>query len=369
MKIIVMINFLPGLISHRGELIEELVKKNEVIVICPLKVEYKEKILEKIIIKDVNMDRRGKNIFKELKLIYQYYKILKEEKPDLILTYTIKPNIYGSIIAKILKISYINNITGLGSSFQKNNLCSKILKLMYKYSFSKSKCIFFQNSSNLDFFKNNKIINPLNQRIKLIPGSGVNLEKFYPIPKKRLDAKIKFLFIGRLMDEKGIKEYLECAKIMTHKNKNVEFQILGSFEEQKYEDIIKKLESRGTIKYLGTSKDVRKQIKNVDCIINPSWHEGMSNVLLEAGAMKKFLIASDIPGCNEIVINNITGFTYKVKCVIELEIQILKYLNLSREKKEEIIENCFNHIQQNFDRKKIIEEYKKIIQEEVRDDK
>lgn len=362
MKILVMINFLPGLINHRGELIEYLARDNDVIIACPIENKYLNYFNKKIKIKNIKINRRGVNIFQELKLIFDYYKIIKREKPDLILTYTIKPNIYASIIAKYLNIRYINNITGLGTSFQKRIL-PKILKKLYKYSFSETDCVFFQNQANLDLFVKNKILSNPKQKIKLIPGSGVNLKKFYPIKKSNLDDKVRFLFIGRLMDEKGLKEYLECAKKIKEKNENIEFQILGPFEEEKYKERIKELEEKKIINYLGVSTDIREQVKEVDCVINSSWHEGMSNVLLESGAMKKFLIASEIPGCKEIVINNKTGLTFEVKNEKSLEEQILKYLKLDEIEKEDIIENCYSHVRDNFSREKVIEEYMKVIKE------
>ena len=181
------------------------------------------------------------------------------------------------------------------------------MKKFYRFSLKRARCIFFQNKANLEFFKTNKIIE---ENYKLVNGSGVNLEKFFsekPLGKKN----IIFLFIGRIMREKGIEEYLDVSKLLKDKYKNIEFRILGAYEEEIYKEKILDFEKKGIVKYLGVSNDVRKELKKVHCVITPSWHEGMSNVLLEAGAMKKFLIASNIPGCKEIIINNKTGFTFK----------------------------------------------------------
>lgn len=361
MKILILANSVIGLYRFRREIIFKFLEKGfEVVVVSPnddpdnyIKdleengVEYLEN----------KIDRRGINPLKDLKLFIDYLKIIKTQNPDYILTYTIKPNIYGSLAANLLNKKYINNVTGLGTSLQKNDLLSKVLKQMYKVAFSRSKCIFFQNKTNLNFFINNKLLNKNNTEIKLIPGSGVNLNEFYPKEKVIEDNKIKFLFIGRIMDEKGITEYLECAKKLKSQKLNIEFQILGSFEEEKYKMIVGELEKKGIVKYLGVSSDIREQVAEVDCIINPSWHEGMSNILLEAGAMKKFLIASDIPGCKEIVINNKTGLSFEVKNSKELEYKILEYLSKTKEEKDKIINKLYTHIKINFDRKKIIQVY------------
>ena len=205
----------------------------------------------------------------------------------------------------------------------------------------------------------NKIV--FKEQYQLVNGSGVNLEKF-KLELKEKQEPLKVLFIGRIMKEKGIEEYLEVAnklkKIYTNK---VIFQVLGSYEELNYKDTIERLEREEIIEYLGTSNDVRKEISEVHCLVNPSWHEGMSNVLLEAGAMKRFLIASEIPGCREIVLNNRTGFTFEKKNVNDLEEKIEKFISLSKNEYKEYIEKSYNYIKNNFSREKVIEEYLKVI--------
>lgn len=368
MKILILINSVIGLYKFRKELLYKFIELGyEITILSPNDDSgdfIKELKNSGIKYLEIKIDRRGINLLKDLKLFIDYLKVIKQEKPNYILTYTIKPNIYGSLAAQILKVKYINNVTGLGTGLQTNTLLSKILRKLYKVSFLNSSCVFFQNRANLDFFTENSILNELGSKVILIPGSGVNLNNFYPMEKSEINKEKKFLFIGRIMSEKGIREYLNCAISIKNVRKDVEFQLLGALEEEKYKPIIENLEKKGIIKYLGVSEDIRKQVKEVDCIINPSWHEGMSNVLLESGAMKKFLIASEIPGCREIVLNDKTGLTFEVKNEKALEIQILKYLNLSREKEEELKTNCYRHIKNNFSREVIIKEYIKVIKEE-----
>lgn len=359
-KILILTNASQGLFNFRKELLDKLItERNEVYISTPNdNVEIIKKIEDigsKIII--INLDRRGINPIKDFLLFLKYFFLIKKIKPDVVLMYTIKPNLYGGIVCRLLKISYVITITGIGSLFQSKSLLTKLVKKVYRFSLKKARCVFFQNKANLEFFKTNKIIG---ENYKLVNGSGVNLEKFFS--KKTLEKKnIIFLFIGRIMREKGIEEYLEVAKLLKNKYKNIEFRILGAYEEEIYRKKISELEKIEIVKYLGISNDVRKELEKVHCVINPSWHEGMSNVLLEAGAMKKFLIASNIPGCQEIIINNETGFTFKKNDIEDLKNKIEEFINLSNDKYDEYIEKSYNYIKKNFDRKNIIKEYLNII--------
>lgn len=359
MKILVIANSSLILWKFRKELLEKLSENyNEIYVICP-KGEYTEN-LKFIGCKCLNIDisRRGTSMLEDIKLMLEYRKIVKKISPKIILTYTIKPNIYGGFVSRLQGIKLIPTITGLGTGFYRENLLSKFIIFLYKNALKNSKYVFFQNEDNKQFFLEKQIVEE--KQIKIVKGSGVNLENFkYEILLK--SKKIKFLFIGRIMNEKGIEEYLEVAKRISKKYSNVEFEILGQFEEESYKKIIKKYQENKFVKYLGTSKDVREQIKKVHCLINPSWHEGMSNVLLEAGAMKRFLIASEIPGCKEIVLNEQTGFTFEKKNIDELEKKVDDFINLPEKKYKEYIDKSYEHIKNNFSRKIVVDEYLKVI--------
>lgn len=362
-RIMILCNSCEGLYKFRKELLEQLAGNFQIVIITPFdEKEYIEE-LEKMgcNLIEIPINRRGKNIFEELKLIKFYYKFLKELKPDKILTYTIKPNIYGGIVSQMLKLKYISTITGIGTAFQNDGILKKLVIFLNKIALRKAEKVFFQNTTNLDIYLKNKIIKK--EQCQLVNGSGVNLEKFkYGIKIKK--EPLKILFIGRLMKEKGIEEYLEAVKRIKKKYLGrVIFQILGQYEEEKYKVEIDKLINEGNLEYLGVSNDVRREISQVQCLVNPSWHEGMSNVLLEAGAMKRFLIASDIPGCKEIVLDKETGFTFEKKNIDDLEKKIEKFISLSESEYEEYIEKSYNHIKNNFSREKVIEEYLKVINE------
>lgn len=360
-KILILANDSDGLYGFRFELIQELIKQDyKVYFSVPQSIE--DERVKLMVESGANhiqtyIDRRGMNSFEDIKLIKKYIRIIKEVNPDLILTYTIKPNIYGSYAANKLNKPVLMNITGIGSSFVTGNL-KNIIKKMYKYACDKAKVVFFQNKNNLDFFIKDKIVNL--DKTKLTPGSGVNVDKFKPMKKTKKDNKIRFLFIGRIMKEKGIEEYLQVAESLSKKYSNVEFQILGPFEEEKYENIILNNTNK-KIKYLGSSNDVRNEIREVDCIVNPSYHEGMSNVLLEGAAMEKPLIASNIPGCKEIIEDGYNGFLFSHKSEKSLEDKLVSFIELDYKTKESMGKNSRKRVKEKFDRKLVVKEYMKTI--------
>ena len=257
-KVLILTNGSQGLFNFRKELLDRLlIDGNELYISTPNDSGEIIKKLENINCKVIvtNLDRRGINPIKDFFLILKYFLLVKKIKPDVVLMYTIKPNLYGGIVCRILKIPYITTITGIGSLFQKSNMLVKLVKKIYRFSLKKAKCTFFQNKSNLEFFKANKMIE---KNYKIVNGSGVNLEKFSfekPLEKKNET----FIFIGRIMQEKGIEEYLEVSKLIKNKYSNVEFKILGAYEEVIYKEQILELEKKNIVKYLGVSKDVRKE--------------------------------------------------------------------------------------------------------------
>lgn len=360
-KILILANSSLGLYNFRFELIKELLAQGyDVYFSLPESVEdEKVRLLIEIGAKHIQtyINRRGINLFEDLKLIKEYKKIIREVNPDIILTYTIKPNIYGTYVASKYKKPIMMNITGIGTSLTNSKLKYIIIRL-YKYACKKAKFIFFQNKSNYLLFISNKMVD--HSKIKIIPGSGVNIDKFKPMEKQNQDEVIRFLFIGRIMKEKGIEEYLEVADKITKKYSNTEFQILGRFEEKKYKEII--LNNKNPrIKYLGVSNDVRNEIKGADCIVNPSYHEGMSNVLLEGAAMGKPLIASNIPGCKEIVDDGYNGYLFDVKSSVSLENKITQFIELGIKEKKVMGKKSRKKVETEFDRNIVINEYIKAI--------
>jgi glycosyltransferase involved in cell wall biosynthesis len=350
----------------RKEIIDELVAKDyHVILSCPygerLKIFQKN---NKISIEDIKINRRGKNPIQDLKLFYNYIKLMKKYKPNIVLTFTIKPNIYGSMAARILGIKYINNITGLGSSFAKKSLLNKIVVHLYRIALKKSSFVFFQNEENKNLALKEKMIK---SKYKVIPGSGVNIEKFQleSYPK---EETIVFNYIGRVLREKGIDKYIHAANKIKKEFKNVQFNIIGFIEptEYHYKMKLEELQTKGIINYLGNQSDVRPFIKKSQCTIHPSMYgEGMSNVLLESAASGRPVITTNISGCKEVVADGITGFVYNADDVNDLIEKITKFLCLDYEDKKMMGIAGRKKIETEFNRDIVVQNYLHIIECEL----
>jgi lipopolysaccharide/colanic/teichoic acid biosynthesis glycosyltransferase/glycosyltransferase involved in cell wall biosynthesis len=344
----------------RKELIERLIAEGyKVLVSCPYgkKLDLMKDI--SFIHEDVSIDRRGTNIIKDCKLLSHYLKLLKLHKPDVVLTYTVKPNIYGSMAAMLRNIPYINNVTGLGSIVNKHFLMQDFILRLYRYAFRKSQCIFFQNAENLKLAKKQRLIKG---NYKLIPGSGVNTERFSLQPYPPDSNGIVFNYIGRILKEKGIDDYLEAAKRIKRKYKNTEFNILGFIEptEHHYEGKIMRLQRQGIVKYRGNQADIRPFINRAHAIIHPSQYgEGMSNVLLENASSGRPAITTDIAGCREIINKDVTGYLYPAGNVDELVRTIEKFLSLDHLAKANMGIEARKKVVKEFSREKVIEAYVK----------
>lgn len=347
----------------RKELIEEL-KNNGYLVLISCPYGEKLELMNELIFKhdNVYIDRRGMNPISDFKLLLHYRKLFCKYKPDVILTYTAKPNVYGSLAAASLKIPYINNVTGLGSILKKNNIIKKFVLMLFKIAFKKSSCVFFQNSENMKLALKQGLVK---KNYKLIPGSGVNIERYplqeYPDGGNGVDGeKIIFNYIGRVLHDKGVDDYIEAAKIIRKKYPGTEFNIIGFIEptEKHYEEDLKKLQKQNIIIYRGQQKDVKPFIKRSHAIIHPSTYgEGMSNVLLENASSGRVIITTDNPGCRETVIDNTTGYIYNGGNVADLIMHIKKFLALENEKRKSMGKEGREYVEKQFNRKIVVDEY------------
>lgn len=358
-RILILSNHFITLYNFRKELIQRLVDENhEVFISMPKSEENKFFSDMGCNIIETNVDRRGINPIKDAKLILDYIKIMRRVKPDLIFSYTIKPNIYGCIASNITKHKQISNITGTGGTFLSKSLLSEIAKALYKISIKKSYKVFFQNSGDKDFFVENKMVK---DNYAMLPGSGVNLEQ-YKLCEFPSDDEINFIFIGRVMKIKGIDEYLEAAKVIKQKYKNVNFYVAGFIEEDKYKNIIEEYSSKGIIKYIGFQKDIKLWIEKCHCTVLPSHGgEGVPNVLLESSAMGRICIASNINGSKEVISDNKTGYLFKSKDAVDLINKIELFLKLNYSEKYTLGLSARKRVEENFDRKIIINSYLKEI--------
>lgn len=301
------------------------------------------------------LDRRGMNPVNDSKLINSYYKIIKKINPDVVLSYTIKPNLYGGLVCRFLKIPFIPNVTGLGTALDNKGLLHKILINLYKISFKNASSVLFQNEDNKNFFIKENISL---KRTRVIPGSGINVKEFPYKEYPKDNENIRFLFIGRIMRDKGIEELIDAANQVKeeYNNLNLQFDAIGFYEDE-YKKKADSLKEQDIITFHGAKDNVKEYLEDSHAIIHPTYHEGMSNVLLEAAATGRPIIASNIPGCREIFDEGITGFGFEVKNSNSLVKAIKRFINLPYHEKELMGIHGRNKIEKEFDRQKIVEIY------------
>lgn len=362
MKILFLSNSLGGLKSFRMEFIQTLAHRGHEILIsspCEDNIEMFIELGCKVF--PINISRHGTNPFSELSLLIRYEKIISSISPDIILSYTIKPNIYGSIVGYILKIPIIASVTGLGEGVENNGIIQKIIIGMLKYAMKTTNHVYFQNQESMDFFKT-KGINLRSQ--SLIAGSGVNLEKFYKAYYPDDSDGVRFLFIGRILESKGVRLYLEAAKDLKKDFPDSEFHIIGIKEDPILSALVEHYDKAGIVMFHGQQNDVRRFISNVHCQVHPTYYpEGMSNVLLESAAMGRPAITTDKSGCREIVENGITGFIIPQRSKEELIGKMRQFITLPWNIKKAMGEKARAKVEKVFDRNLIIHEYIKKIEE------
>lgn len=355
-KILILANSSSGLYGFRNELVVKLLEQYEVYVSLPDETNNKELDEEGCILYKTPINRRGMNPIQDIGLFCAYRKLLKIIKPDVVLTYTIKPNVYGGLACRIGRIPYIANITGLGSALENGGMVQKIALILYKLGLKNARCVFLQNTFNRTFFEEHKITKA---KKRLIPGSGVNLTKFQVKPLPR-DTQ-EFIYVSRVMKEKGIEEYLSAAKAVKEKYPEAKFHILGYCEEA-YEDILKQAVEDGIILHHGNVKDVRPYLYGVQCLVHPSFYpEGMSNVCLEAAACGRAVITTKRPGCRETVEDGVTGFLVPEQDAEALTKAIFTYLNLSYDEKVRMGLLGRARMEKMFDRQQIVRAYEEEI--------
>lgn len=349
-KILILTNSSGGLFDFRNEFVEALLAENEVFISLPDEVKTKELRSEGAQIIQTPIHRRGMNPLEDIKLYLSYRRLMKKLKPDLVITYTIKPNIYGGFCAGRLKIPYIATITGLGGAFDKTGLFVRLIVCMYRMGLKNAACVFFQNEENREIFRRFGIAG---NKDKLVMGSGVNLQRhsYEPYPE---GDETHFLFAGRVMKERGILEYVAAAKSL-HSDK-VSFDILGSCDED-YQDMLDTLEQEGIVHQLGFHTEVHPYLTSASAVVVASFHEGMSNTLIEAAATGRPVIASNISGCKEAFDEGMTGFGFTPGKAEELTAALERFLSLPYEKRSEMGREARKKMEREFDRKSVTASY------------
>lgn len=358
-KVLILVNHNVVIYNFRKELVQRLVSEGyEVYLSCPQGNRIEELKAMGAHFIETNVERRSKNPFRDLELLSHYKKIMREIRPDIALSYTVKPNIYGGIAARKYRIPQLANITGLGTAVEVQGLTQSIIVQMYKYAFRNVKKIYLQNRENLMFFKNHKI---KIESLELLPGSGVNLNE-YTVSEYPDDQVVKFLFISRILKEKGIDYYLSAAQTIRSRYSNVEFHICG-FCEEEYKGKLDVLNSNGTVIYHGMIQNVCEFLRGIHCVIHPTYYpEGISNVLLESCASGRPIITTDRSGCREVVDNGVNGYMIRCQNQEDLNAAIEKFLSLTYEQKKEMGLLARKKVERDFDRNIVVNRYLQEIQ-------
>lgn len=358
-KILFLTNSIVGLHSFRKEVVKAIVDAGyEVYISVPdddARVKYFEEIGCHIFKAEFNL--RGMNPIADFELMLKYRRMIRQLKPKAVLSYTIKPNVYGGIACRLTGTPQIVNVTGLGDAVENGGWLQKLTVNLYKIGISKAKQVFFQNQANR---KTCLKLRVTDESSVVLPGSGVNL-KHHIYQEYTADGVIKFLFIARLLKDKGTDEFFEMAATIKEKYPRTEFQILG-WVGGDYKQQLEELEAKGIVKYLGTTTDVRPCLASVHCTIMPSYHEGMSNVNLESAANGKPVITTDVPGCRETVDDEITGYLVVPRSAKSLTEAVERFIQLPYSQKVLMGQEGRKKMEREFDRQIVVDAYLKAIE-------
>jgi len=351
MKFLVITNHSDMFWRFRGDLTAELLKRGEVVVSAPFVGHEDDLKAMGCRCIDTELDRRSLNIHKEIRLLRFYRKLISEEKPDVVITYSIKPNIYGGLVCRRLNIPYYANVQGLGSVFQRESY-ARGASFLYRLAMKKACAVFFENEANAAVFLDRNIIPA--EKVKVLNGAGVNLNFYAKQPYPPEENGIHFLYLGRIMHEKGMDEFFEAAvKLKKKYGDRVLLDLVGYFEDD-YEEKINELEREHVISFYGFRSDPRPYYAASHCVVLPSYHEGMSNVLLEAAASGRPLIASDIPGCREALTDNKNGFLIPPRDSEGLYQAMERFLSLSQKERASMGEFSRQKMETEFDKRQVV---------------
>ena len=351
-KILVVTNHSYMLYRFRKELMEQLVQRYQVVISTPF-VGHEED-LEKLGCRCIHtdVDRRGMNPKRDAILIRDYARLLKQEAPDGVITYSIKPNIYMGMLCRLKKISYVVNVQGLGTAFESKKLAA-VVTVLYREALKRARRVFFENRSDAGEFIRRSIIP--RKKATILPGAGINLKEFayQPIPR---GEQMHFLYLGRIMKEKGIDEWLEaCIRLKQEYGERVVFDMVGFFEDS-YKERIESLVQQGVVVFHGFQSEPRPFYEMASCIVMPSYHEGLSNVLLEAAAMGRPVVTSDVAGCRETVVDGVTGFLCPVRDAELLHERMKRVVEMPTDQLEEMGRQGRRYIADNFAKDLVVEQ-------------
>lgn len=355
--ILIFSNVEDGIYCFRLELLQRLLQKQYRVVLCAPPGAYTADF-EKLGVarRFLRLERHGMNPLKDLILFLHYLKITASLRPNWVLTYTIKPNLYGGMAARLCRVPYLCNVTGAGTLFQKESLLTGLVRFLLRFSVKKAEVLFFQNSETMRLFASMGISGRKNL---LLPGSGVCLERHPLEAYPAEDKNVKFFLIGRLCEDKGVREYLDVAQMLHGKFPHAEWHLAGPLEEEPIAARIDELVKQHLVVYHGPIHPdrIHATFTEASCIVLPSYHEGMANVLLEGAATGRPCIASDIPGCREIVEDGVTGFLCRAKDHLALLQAVERFLQLPWETRRNMGIAGRKKVEREFNREIVISKY------------
>ncbi|MGB7373494.1 glycosyltransferase family 4 protein [Pontixanthobacter sp.] len=312
---------------------------------------------------DLEIDKQGLNPLKDAKLIAEFRKHFKSLKPDIILSFTIKNNVFGALAAKPLRIPFVPNVTGLGTAFLSSGILLRLARGLYRTAFRSLPVVFFQNRDDRDLFVKFGLIAP--NQAQLLPGSGIDLSAFSPAPYSDGTGALRYLFVGRIIRDKGVIEFVEAARIVKAERSNIRFQMLGAIGFANRTSIpvqqVQEWQDEGLIEYLGITTDVRVPMADSDCIVLPSYREGAPRTLIEGAALGRPAIATNVPGCNAVVDHGITGLLCAARDSSALACAMLQFGEMSQAERAEMGRKARSKIEKEYSVEHIIAAYRGVI--------
>lgn len=361
MQVMMIANDTTFIYNLRREILQELIKQGHTVKVVAQILAFEAELTD-MGCEVIGLDtaRHGTNPFADLALHNRYFQILRKNKPDVVFTNNIKPNVYGGLACKKLGIHYISNITGLGTPVENPGLMQKLTTRLYKLGVSGANCVFFQNAQNEKFFRDRNMLSN-GSKIRLLPGSGVNLQA-HPLREYPPEGKVHFLFAARIMKEKGIDQFLAAAR--KFHSQDIIFDICGMCDDESYLNVLKEAHEAGIVVYHGMQKNMNPFYEQCGCFLYPSYYpEGMSNVLLEAAASGRPVIATDRSGCRETVEDGVTGYIVPVQDEDAVLRAVEKFLSLTWEERRQMGLAARTKMEQEFDRKLVVDFYMRELDE------
>lgn len=367
MRIAIVTNTAWNIFNFRLGLVQALQNQGHEVVLIAPDDKYTDRLRESgFELYSINMDSRGVNPVKDATLTLEFYRLYKKLRLDLILHFTVKPNIYGTLAASRLKIPVINNVCGLGTVFLQQGVVSVVAKSLYRVSFRFAQKVFFHNPDDYHLFIKERLLEE--ERADVVPGSGIDIQRFQPVDNGNDESEtFTFLVISRLIYDKGIVEYIEAARRLREEGVSVRFQLLGAKDPVHKRGIpvhlIDQWIQSGVVDYLGTTDDVRSVIQQADCVVLPSYREGLPRTLLEAASLHKPIVATDTPGCRHVVEHGVNGLLCKVQDADDLADKMLSVTQFSREEMREMGARGRKIVETKFSQEVVINKYIQVIEQ------